>query len=52
MILLYPQLSSHDALSAQRLELLGVSASTVRLSVGIEDAADLSPTSKAALSHA
>ena len=37
----YPILSSHVGLSARQLRLLGVSAGTVRLSVGIEDAADL-----------
>lgn len=37
----YPVLTSHTGLSAQQLELLGVSAATVRLSVGIEDSADL-----------
>ncbi len=40
-ILSYPVLSSHIGLSAKRLKLLGVTASTVRLSVGVEDAADL-----------
>jgi cystathionine beta-lyase/cystathionine gamma-synthase len=37
----YPVLSSHIGLSAKQLALLGVSAATVRLSVGIEDAGDL-----------
>ncbi len=37
----YPLLSSHVGLGAKQLRLLGVSASTVRLSVGIEDAGDL-----------
>ena len=37
----YPALSSHIGLSRKQMELLGVSASTVRLSVGIEDAGDL-----------
>jgi len=37
----YPVLSSHIGLSKKQLELLGVSAATVRLSVGIEDAGDL-----------
>ncbi len=37
----YPLLSSHVGLSSKRLDLLGVSAGTVRLSVGIEHAADL-----------
>jgi cystathionine gamma-lyase / homocysteine desulfhydrase len=37
----YPVLSSHIGLSAKQLELLGVSAATIRLSVGIEDAGDL-----------
>ena len=40
-ILSYPKLSSHIGLSAKRLKLLGVTASTVRLSVGVEDAEDL-----------
>jgi cystathionine beta-lyase/cystathionine gamma-synthase len=37
----YPVLSSHLGLTAKRLDLLGVSPGTVRLSVGIEHAADL-----------
>jgi cystathionine beta-lyase/cystathionine gamma-synthase len=37
----YPVLSSHSSLSRTELSLMGVSASTVRLSVGIEDPADL-----------
>ncbi len=37
----YPLLSSHVGLTDKQLELLGVSAATVRLSAGIEDAADL-----------
>ena len=37
----YPLLSSHVGLSRQQLKLLDVSAATVRLSVGIENAADL-----------
>ncbi len=37
----YPLLSSHLGLGAKRLDLLGVSPSTIRLSVGIEDAGDL-----------
>jgi cystathionine beta-lyase/cystathionine gamma-synthase len=37
----YPVLSSHIGLSTKQLELLGVSAATVRLSVGIEDPSDL-----------
>ena len=37
----YPVLSSHIGLSAKQLELLGVSAATIRLSVGVEDAGDL-----------
>jgi cystathionine beta-lyase/cystathionine gamma-synthase len=51
-ILSYPKLSSHIGLSAQRLKLLGVTASTVRLSVGVEDAADLIADFEAALFHA
>ena len=37
----YPVLSSHIGLSAKQLKSLGVSAATIRLSVGIEDADDL-----------
>lgn len=37
----YPLLSSHFGTSRERLKALDVSAATVRLSVGIEDAADL-----------
>jgi methionine-gamma-lyase len=37
----YPVLTSHTGLSAKQLELLGVSAATVRLSVGIESGDDL-----------
>lgn len=37
----YPLLTSHVGLTSERLNLLGVSASTIRLSVGIENAADL-----------
>jgi cystathionine beta-lyase/cystathionine gamma-synthase len=37
----YPVLTSHIGLSAKQLKLLGVSAATIRLSVGIEDASDL-----------
>src|SRR5271165_819147 len=37
----YPVLSSHIGLSAKQLQLLGVSAATIRLSVGIEDAGNL-----------
>jgi cystathionine beta-lyase/cystathionine gamma-synthase len=37
----YPLLTSHVGLSKDRLNLLGVSAATVRLSVGIEHASDL-----------
>jgi cystathionine beta-lyase/cystathionine gamma-synthase len=37
----YPLLSSHVGLTDKQLELLEVSAATVRLSVGIEDPADL-----------
>ncbi len=37
----YPVLSSHIGLSARQLELLDVSPATVRLSVGIENPADL-----------
>lgn len=37
----YPVLTSHAGMSQPELKLLGVSAATVRLSVGIEDADDL-----------
>jgi cystathionine beta-lyase/cystathionine gamma-synthase len=37
----YPLLSSHVGLSRERLKLLGVSDSTIRLSIGIEDRDDL-----------
>lgn len=37
----YPALSSHAGLSSDRLKLMDVSAATVRLSVGIENSADL-----------
>jgi cystathionine beta-lyase/cystathionine gamma-synthase len=37
----YPVLSSHVGLSEDRLRLLGVSAATIRLSVGIENSSDL-----------
>jgi O-acetylhomoserine/O-acetylserine sulfhydrylase-like pyridoxal-dependent enzyme len=42
-------LSSHIGLSAKRLKLLGVTPSTVRLSVGVEDAADLIEDLKSSL---
>ncbi len=48
-ILSYPVLSSHIGLSAKRLKLLGVTPSTVRLSVGVEDAGDLISDLEAAL---
>ena len=51
-ILSYPKLSSHIGLSAKRLKLLGVTASTVRLSVGVEDAGDLIADLEAALAAA
>ena len=44
-------LSSHIGLSAKQLKLLGVSAATVRLSVGIEDAGDLIADLEQALQH-
>ncbi len=37
----YPVLSSHSSAPRRELKLLGVSLATIRLSVGIEDAADL-----------
>jgi len=48
-ILSYPVLSSHIGLRAKRLKLLGVTPSTVRLSVGVEDAADLIEDLKSSL---
>jgi cystathionine beta-lyase/cystathionine gamma-synthase len=48
----YPVLSSHVGLGAKRLRLLGVSPSTVRLSVGIEDAGDLIADLNQALARA
>ena len=51
-ILSYPVLSSHIGLSAKRLKLLGVSPATVRLSVGVEDAADLIADLETALARA
>jgi len=51
-ILSYPWLSSHVGLSAKRLTLLGVTPSTVRLSIGIEDAGDLIADLEAALARA
>lgn len=46
----YPVLSSHVGLTSKRLDLLGVSPATVRLSVGIEHAADLVEDLEQALS--
>ena len=37
----YPVLSSHSSAPRRELKLLGVSPATIRLSVGIEEAADL-----------
>jgi len=48
----YPVLSSHIGLSKKQLELLGVSAATVRLSVGVEDAQDLLADIEQALERA
>src|SRR6516164_2060012 len=48
-ILSYPELSSHVGLGAKRLKQLGVTPSTVRLSVGVEDAADLIADLRSAL---
>ncbi len=45
----YPLLSSHVGLTREQLRLLDVSAATVRLSVGIEDASDLVGDLEAAL---
>jgi cystathionine beta-lyase/cystathionine gamma-synthase len=51
-ILSYPVLTSHLGLSAKRLKLLGVTPSTVRLSAGVENAADLIADLVAALAKA
>ena len=51
-IVSYPLLSSHIGLSPKQLRLLGVSDATVRLSVGIEDAADLIADLQQALERA
>lgn len=48
----YPVLSSHLGMSPKRLKLLDVSAATVRLSVGIEDSADLIADLQQALDRA
>ncbi|MCI0349842.1 MAG: aminotransferase class I/II-fold pyridoxal phosphate-dependent enzyme [Acidobacteriales bacterium] len=48
----YPVLSSHAGMPAKRLKLLDVSAATVRLSAGIEEAADLIQDLQQALEHA
>ncbi len=48
----YPVLTSHIGLSAKELKLLGVSPATVRLSVGIEDADDLTADLERALAKA
>lgn len=48
----YPLLSSHIGLSSKQLKQLGVSAATVRLSVGVEDIADLLADLEQALQRA
>jgi len=48
----YPVLSSHIGLSAKQLQSLGVSAATIRLSAGIEDAGDLVADLEQALERA
>ena len=48
----YPVLSSHISLGRKELDLLGVSPATVRLSVGIEDSADLIADLEQALERA
>jgi len=48
----YPVLTSHIDLTARELKLLGVSPATVRLSVGIEDSADLLADLEQALAKA
>jgi cystathionine beta-lyase/cystathionine gamma-synthase len=48
----YPVLSSHISLGKKELDLLGVSPATVRLSVGIEDSADLIADLRQALDRA
>jgi O-acetylhomoserine (thiol)-lyase len=45
-------LSSHISLGKKELDLLGVSPATVRLSVGIEDSADLIADLRQALEQA
>ena len=51
-IVSYPLLSSHIGLSPKQLQQLGVSAATIRLSVGIEDAQDLIADLEQALARA
>jgi len=48
----YPVLSSHASASRRELKLLGISPSTIRLSVGIEDAAELIDDLRQALASA
>jgi methionine-gamma-lyase len=48
----YPVLTSHTGLSTRQLDLLGVSAATVRLSVGIEELEDLLGDLEQALARA
>ncbi len=48
----YPVLTSHTGLTSKQLELLGVSAATVRLSVGIEDPENLRGDLQQALARA
>lgn len=48
----YPVLSSHAGMSPKRLKLLDVSSATVRLSAGIEEAADLVQDLQQALERA
>jgi cystathionine gamma-lyase len=48
----YPVLTSHIGLDRKTLELLGVSAATVRLSVGVEDVNDLWADLEQALARA
>ena len=48
----YPLLSSHVGLPEERLRLMDVSAATIRLSVGIENPADLIADLRQALAKA
>jgi len=49
-LIMLPQYSSHYGMSAKELAAVGVSPGTIRLSTGLEDAADLIADLKQALS--